>query len=95
MFTVSEIVHPFASVIRQVYVPAHKLLTTAVVANVGSSHWYVLPPEPPLAITLAEPLQFPKQSTLIVVDVSANGVGSVIIVVAVVTHPFASVTVTV
>ena len=70
-------------------------MTTAAVANVGSSHWYVLPPEPPLILTLAEPLQLPKQSTGIVADVRANGVGSVIAVVAVVTHPFASVTVTV
>jgi hypothetical protein len=55
----------------------------------------VYPEVPPEAVTAAEPVLPPKQSTGDEVAVAVSAVGCVTVVIAVAVHPFASVTVTV
>jgi hypothetical protein len=83
-------VHPFASVIVQVYDPAGRLPAVAAVPPDGD-HEYVYDGIPPVAETVALPLLPPLQEMLTCDVVTTMAVGSVIVVLAVALHPLSSV----
>ena len=92
---VAVCVHPPASVTSTVYVPTPNPVAVAPVPPEGVQ-LYVYPPEPPLAVTVADPFVPPKQETFVVAVIFAVGAPALaMVVVAVRVHPFASVTVTV
>ena len=86
------ILQPFASVTVQVYEPAHNPVAVAAAPPEGD-HEYPYPEVPPLAVTVAVPLQAALQLTLVCTAVAESGDGSVMVTGAVVTHPLISVTV--
>src|SRR6185312_687287 len=93
--TLSIIVHPLLSVIVTLYDPAVKLLADAFVPP-PPVQLYVYPPAPPPAMTVAPPLLPPLQLMLVADEIFAvNGVGWVIVILAVALHPCAPDTVTV
>ena len=88
------VVHPFASVMVAVYVPAQSAVALAPVPPEGA-HAYVYGAVPPEAVTEATPVQLPLHSTFVCDPVVVKAGGCVMLKVRVVVHPFASVTVTV
>lgn len=90
---VEEEVHPGAAVTTTEYVPAVNPLTEDVVAPLD--HEYVYGDVPPVTDAKMEPLEPPAQVTLVVVNTTDRLEGWLMVVVAVVLHPPAEVTVTV
>ena len=86
-------VHPLASVTVTVYVPAVNPLIDEVIAVV--LHRYEYPGVPPPAVTLAVPLDPPKQLTAVALHEAVTAVGEPTVDWHVNVHPLASVTVTV
>ena len=76
----------------QVYEPAHNPAAVAAAPPEGDQE-YPYPAVPPLAVTVAVPLQAALQLTLVCTAVAESGDGSVMVTGAVVTHPLISVTV--
>jgi hypothetical protein len=91
--TVLVSLHPFASFTVTVYVPAHNPVMDGVVCPPGA-HEYVYPGVPPPAITEAVPLHNPKQVTSVELETTDNGVGWLMVTLAVAGQPFKSVTFT-
>jgi hypothetical protein len=60
MVVTAFVMHPFASVIKQVYVPAGMEFATAALPPTGDQE-YVKAPVPPVAEAVAEPVLVPKQ----------------------------------
>jgi hypothetical protein len=94
MVVVAVLIHPFASVIVTVYVPAVNPPAVTVVCKVGF-HEYVYGTVPPAALTVERPLFPPLQVTFTLVKELVMMAGSVITIEAVAIQPFPSVTVTV
>ena len=90
---VTDITHPFASVISTELVPTHNAVATSVVSPLF--HKYVNGAVPPTTVTVAPPSHSPKQDTLLSTTVVAvPAAPSVIVEATVSVHPCASVTVT-
>ena len=85
-------VHPLLSVVVTVYVPPHNPLMLAVVAAL--LHKYVYVGVPPVAVTVAVPLQTP-QAAAVEETLHVNAAGCVMVTEHVVVHPLAEVTVAV
>ena len=64
MLKVCVAVHPFKPVTVQVYVPAQRAVADAAVPPDGA-HAYVNGPVPVTTVTVAEPLHWPLQITLV------------------------------
>src|SRR5438034_11504668 len=96
MVSVAVVVHPPASVTVTVYVPAARFVAVAPVCTGMVFQLYVRSEERRVGVAVADPVVPPKQSTFVcAVIVAANAAaGSVMVTVAVVVHPPASVTVT-
>jgi hypothetical protein len=94
MENVRVVVHPFASVMVQVYVPTHNEEAVAPVPPDGA-HEYVYGAVPPEATTVALPLHEPLQVIFTCEPVDVNAGGCVMLKVRVIVQPFASVIVTV
>jgi hypothetical protein len=94
MLNVRVIEQPFASVMVQVYVPAHLPVAVPPVPPLGA-HEYVYGAVPPEGTTVALPVHAPLHKTFTCDCVAVNAGGCVMLNVRVVVHPFASVTVTV
>ena len=92
--TVSESVQPLASVAVKVYVPAGNPVAVMPVAPL--LQLYITAPVPPVELAVAEPLEPPKQETLVEEAMEATkAAGCKISATAVAVHPLESVTVTV
>jgi hypothetical protein len=94
--TVAVLVHNFASVTVTVYGPAAKPVAVAVVAVLGDDHAYEYGAVPPAALTVAEPVESPLQSTFVLAvmaEVKTAGSVTVAVAVAVLVQLFASVAV--
>src|SRR5688572_30292071 len=91
---VAVAVHPLASVTVTVYVPAVRPVALALVPPEGAQ-LYEYAGVPPPAVAVALPVFPPKQRTGVMVAETVSNVGCVIVTVAVLVHPLASVTVTV
>jgi hypothetical protein len=92
--TVAVDVHPFASVAVTVYDPAAKPVAVAPVAEL--LHKYVFVPVPPVALTVAEPVDAPLHKTFTCDEIVAEtAVGWVNVELAVAVNPPVAVTVTV
>jgi hypothetical protein len=95
MVTLAVATQPLLSVTVTVYVPADKPEAVAPVPPDGA-HEYVYVPDPPVAVTVAEPLLPPLQLTFVCAEIVAVGEPAfVMVTVRVMLQPFASVTVTV
>lgn len=93
MLTFCAKVQPCASVTVHVQVPAVKLFAVAVDCAGLVFQLYVYGPEPPVAVTVADPLLSPKQPTWFcaLMLVLSAPVGCVMVTLRVNEHPFASV----
>ena len=86
--------HPFASVISTLYVPAHNVKALKLLGVLGALYQsYKYPPSPPDAVTSASPKQtfLHKTCTVSVIRPPTAAEGSVISALAESTQPFASV----
>lgn len=92
MVNVLVITQPFASVTVTVYVPAQSADADAPVPPLGAQE-YEYGAVPPEGVTVAEPVHWPLQSTLVCAPVVLSAGGCVMVNVRVVVQPFASVTV--
>ena len=68
---VAVLVHPFASVTVTVYVPAASALAVVPVPPLGA-HEYVYGDVPPVAVTVAVPVDPPKQIASVLTVLAAN-----------------------
>ena len=80
---------PFASDTVTVYVPAQSAVAVDVVCPVGFQ-LYVYPGDPPEALTIATPLQFPKQESGPLLAESTIALGCKILTDETDEHPFVS-----
>ena len=95
--TLAIVVQPLASVTVTDHVPAVRPVTDGVPSPAGlpGVQSYVLPPAPPVVDTDAVPVAPPLHTTGVATAVEVKAGGCVMVTVAVVEHPLASVTVTV
>ena len=94
MITIEAVVvHPFASVTVTEYVPAVRFDKSSVVAPFDQRYVYAV--VPPDTDKLAAPVELPKQRTFVPdIEAVSAAAGCVIVTLAVVVHPLASVIVT-